>query len=295
MSERETFVRDTRPPEEAMPSKSWDCQVHVYGDPQRFPPRKQGAYTPPKAYFEDVHKMALTLGLGFVSIVQASLYGTDHGALIEALRRGRDGLDGVRYRGIAIIDDDVSDKTLEDLNEAGVRGVRFNFWKRLNVVPTLSTFHRTLARIQQFGWHARVHVTEPELFELQDEFRNVKAPIVLDHMGHLAFREGLAQPGVEIVHDLLRRDNWWMMLSHGDRNSATDKPWDDSLEFARSYYSIAPDRCVWATDWPHPEYPKEPINDAELVELLCRQLEDEEARTRVLAVNPARLHGEPEQ
>jgi predicted TIM-barrel fold metal-dependent hydrolase len=81
-----------------------------------------------------------------------------------------------------------------------------------------------------------------------------------------------------------------MMLSHGDRNSATEQPWDDSLAFARAYYQAAPERCIWATDWPHPEYPKTPVNDAELVELLFRQLDDPDAWQRVLVDNPARLH-----
>ena len=222
------------------------------------------------------------------------MYGTDHGALLDALSRGPGGtVDGITYRGIAIVDDTVSDRTLEDLHSAGVRGVRFNFWRRLNVVPSVATFRRTLERIQPFGWHARVHVTEPELLELQDEFRSVDVPIVIDHMGHLPFAGGLSQPGVTTVLDLLERSNWWIMLSHGDRNSATDAPWDDSLAFARAYYGAAPDRCVWATDWPHPEYPRTPVNDAELVELLARQIEDPDALRRVLVVNPARLHREP--
>lgn len=290
---KETFVRNTRAPAEPVPAGSWDCQVHVYGDPARFPPRRQGAYAPPSAYFEDVHRMASTLGLNYVSIVQASIYGTDHSALIDALKRGQGGkVDSVTYRGIAIVDDSVSDRMLEDLHAAGVRGVRFNFWKRLNVVPSLPTFRRTLERIAQFGWHARVHVTEDELLELQDEFRSLQCPMVLDHMGHLPFSKGIEQPGVKIALDLLARENWWMMLSHGDRNSATDAPWSDSLPFARAYYQAAPDRCVWATDWPHPEYPKDPVNDAELIELLFRQLEDPEARRKVLAENAARLHQE---
>lgn len=293
MSDRETFDRNTRPPSPAMPSGSWDCQVHVYGDPARFAPRRQSAYAPPRAYWEDVHKLATTLGLGYVAIVQASVYGTDHGALVDALQRGPGGtVDGVTYRGIAIIDDEVSDRTLEDLHAAGIRGVRFNFWRRLNVVPTVATFRRTLERTRQFGWHARVHVTEMELLELEEEFKSVTSPIVMDHMGHLPFAGGIDQVGVPIILDLLQRDNWWMMLSHGDRNSSTDAPWDDSLPFARTYYDAAPDRCIWATDWPHPEYPKPPVNDAELVELLFRQLGDVDARRRVLVDNPARLHGE---
>jgi 2-pyrone-4,6-dicarboxylate lactonase len=293
MNNRETFVRATRRPRDRMPLGSWDCQVHVYGDPARFVPRRQSAYSPPRAHFEDVHNLATALGLSFVSIVQASVYGTDHSALLDALGRGMRGIfDRVTYRGIAIVDDEVSDRALEDLHAAGVRGARFNFWRYLNVAPSIATFRRALERISQFGWHARVHVTEPELLELQDELRSVTLPIVIDHMGHLPFRDGLDQPGVSIILDLLQRDNWWMMLSHGDRNSATEQPWDDSLAFARAYYKAAPERCIWATDWPHPEYPKSPVNDVELVELLFRQLEDPDARQRVLVDNPARLHGE---
>jgi predicted TIM-barrel fold metal-dependent hydrolase len=183
-----------------MPVGSWDCQVHVYGDAARFAPRKQSAYSPPRAYFEDVHKLATTLGLSFVSIVQASVYGTDHSALLDALGRRPGGVfDSVTYRGIAIVDDEVSDRTLEDLHAAGVRGARFNFWRYLKVVPSIATFRRSLERIGRFGWHARVHVTEPELLELQDEFRSVTLPIVIDHMGHLPFRDGLDQPGVSII------------------------------------------------------------------------------------------------
>jgi len=296
MRTAETFVRETRSPGIRPPKGAWDCQVHVYGDPVRFPPRSTKAYAPPKACFADVHSMARTLGLQYVSIVQASVYGSDHGALVDALARGTNGhYDGVNYRGIAIVTDEVSDKELHRLHEAGVRGARFNFWKRLNVTPTVAEFRRSLERISQLGWHARVHVTAEELSELYGVFQSVRQPIVLDHQGHLAFSEGLEQPGHKIVLNLLQRENWWIMLSHGDRNSTTEFPWDDALPFAEAYFEAAPDRCVWATDWPHPEYPKTPVNDAELVELIYRCLPDKGAVEKVLATNPARLHREREE
>ncbi|VCU69236.1 2-pyrone-4,6-dicarbaxylate hydrolase [Pigmentiphaga humi] len=294
MAEKETFVRDTRPPRPKAPPGSWDCQVHVYGDPARFPPRAQSAYAPPRAYFEDVHRMASTLGMGYVSIVQASVYGADHSALLDALSRGDGGVyEGVTYRGIAIVNDDVSDKELLRLHEAGVRGARFNFWRRLNVTPTVPEFLRSIERISQFGWHARVHVTEPELLELQPVFAAAKGTFVIDHMGHLPFADGLQQPGARAILDLLRRENWWVMLSHGDRSSATEHPWDDAIPFTRAYFEAARDRSVWATDWPHPEYPKTPVNDAELVELMHRCLPDAREMEAVFVTNPKRLHGEP--
>lgn len=292
MSERESFDRATRAPHPAVPAGAWDCQVHVYGDPARFPPRRKAAYSPPKAYFADLHRMAKAIGMSNVSIVQASTYSTDHGALLDALGQGEDGVyDGIRYHGIAIVNDSLSDADLLKLHEAGVRGARFNFWKRLNVVPTIPEFRRSLERIAQYGWHARVHATADELLELGDELAATKGTLVLDHQGHLECGAGLEQPARKVVKRLLERDNWWIMLSGGERNSANDIPWDDAVPFGRSYYPLAPDRCVWATDWPHPEYAKTPINDADLVELLYRYLPDREAVQRVLVDNPARLHG----
>ncbi len=293
LKNQETFVRETRAPRPKLPIGAWDCQVHVYGDPAQFPPRASRAYPPPKAYFEDVHKLSSALGMSNVSIVQASIYGTDHSALLDALSRGVNGhYDGITYRGIAIVNDELSDSELLRMHEAGVRGVRFNFWRRLNVVPTIPEFLRTMERISQFGWHARVHVTPIELIELQETFQKAKGTFVIDHMGHHPFSDGLDQPASRIVRELLQRENWWIMLSHGDRNSATEQPWDDSVPFTQAYFEAAPDRAIWATDWPHPEYPKTPVNDAELVELMYRCLADEEALHKVFVTNPARLHGE---
>ncbi len=292
MSQREPFVRDTRSPNPMPPPGAWDCQVHIYGDPERFPPQRKSAYKPLNARFHDVHAMSKAIGMTHVSIVQATSYSTDHSALLDALGNCKNGAyDGIHYHGVAIVNDSLNDSDLLRLHEAGVRAVRFNFWKRFNVAPTLPEFRRSMARINELGWHARVHVTAEELLELADEFKSTKGTMVIDHMGHLKCAEGLQQPARKVITQLLERDNWWIMLSSGERDSATDYPWEDAVPFGRSYYELAPDRCIWATDWPHAEYAKTPINDADLVELLYRYLPDEQAVRQVLVSNPARLHG----
>ena len=292
MSEREAFSRDTRTPNPPVPPGAWDCQLHIYADPERFPPRRQAAYPPPRAWFADAHAMSKAIGMTHVSIVQATVYSSDHGALLDALGQCTNGVyDGIHYHGVAIVNDALSDAALLQLHEAGVRAARFNFWKRLNVAPSIPEFHRSLARIAELGWHARVHATAVELLELEDLFASAKGTLVLDHMGHMKAAEGLDQPGRQVIRRLMERENWWMMLSCGERESATDYPWDDMVPFGASCYAMAPDRCIWATDWPHAEYPKTPINDADLVELLYRYLPDREAVQRVLVDNPARLHG----
>jgi len=283
------YVVDMRAPREPLPRNSCDCQIHVYGDPKRFPVRvAKPLYAPPVAGLDDSQRMHEALGVDRVVIVQASVYKTDHSLLIEALRSAPKD----KYRGVAVVDDSLSDAELLKLHEAGVRGARFNFWKALGLDLDLDTFRRSLERIREFGWHAKVFFHPDQLPELYEEFRKIHLPAVLDHMGQLDFSKGLGQPAARLMLDLLSRENWWVMLSNADRWSASAvPPWSDAIPFGQSFYEAAPDRCIWCTDWPHVNYEKPMPNDAELVNQLYRYLPDHEARRKVLVDNPARLYG----
>lgn len=284
-----TYVAATRPPSEPLPGNACDCQIHVYGDRAKYPIRvAKPLYDPPDATLEHSQRMHRTLGVDRVVIVQASVYKTDHSLLVDVLRRvPRD-----RYRGVAIIDDSVTDAELLRLHEAGVRGARFNFWKALGLDLDLQSFRRSLDRIRGYGWHAKIFFTPEQLVELHEEFTKIRTPAVIDHMGQLDFSKGLAQPAARLLLGLLAQENWWMMLSNADRWSASNAPpWSDAVPFARACYELAPDRCIWSTDWPHVNYEKPMPNDADLVELLYRYFPDREARQKVLVDNPARLYG----
>jgi 2-pyrone-4,6-dicarboxylate lactonase len=110
-------------------------------------------------------------------------------------------------------------------------------------------------------------------------------------MGRMDFRQGLDQPGMRIVFDLLRDERWWIMLSGEERHSAGDYPWDDSIPFARAFIEAAPDRVIWSTDWPHVRFRRNMPNDADLLEMLYRYVPDAAAREKILVGNPARLYG----
>src|SRR5262249_23324769 len=118
-----------------------------------------------------------------------------------------------------------------------------------------------------------------------------KIQMVIDHMGHPDLRGGVDQPVLRQLRDFLKRDNWWVMLSNADRFSASEKGWDDVLPIAKSFLAAAPDRAIWSTDWPHVQYRRPMPNDAELLEFLFRVVPAGELRRKVLADNPARLHG----
>jgi 2-pyrone-4,6-dicarboxylate lactonase len=281
------FRSDTRNPAVAPPAGSCDCQVHVFGDFEKYPLRTGGSYLPPPdATIEAAMRMHRALGLAHGVIVQSTVHGTDHLILFDALAKA-----GRGYRGVAIIDDAVSDKELLRLHEAGVRGARFNFWKWLNLVPTPEGFLRQIDRIKEYGWHAKVHAAGDEWLELRDLLGKVKIPILIDHMGHPDLRRGVDQPTVRLLCDLLKNENWWVMISNADRFSAVEHCWEDVLPLAQRLIEAAPDRAIWCTDWPHVQYDKPMPNDAELLEFLYRAAPNAEQQRKILATNPAKLFG----
>ncbi len=285
MSEYVKFEPDTRRPAELPPPGSFDCQVHVFGPVERYPTRKGASYVPwADATGEAAERMHRALGIERGVIVQATVYGTDNRAMVDALN-GRP-----NYRGVAIIDDSVSDQELRRLHEAGVRGARFNFWKQLNIVPTPEGFRRSIDRIKDYGWHARIHAAGDEWLELKELLSKPRIPMVIDHMGHPNLSHGLDQPAVKVLLDLLKDEKWWVMISNADRFSAAERSWDDVKPLARTLFQAAPDRAVWCTDWPHVQYRKPMPNDAELLEFLFSIIPDVELRRKVMVENPSRLH-----
>lgn len=280
------FERNTRTPSPLPPPKSCDCAVHIFGDPAKYPPAQSRAYDPLPATVEDLCEMHRALGIERGVIVQATIYGTDHRLLVDGLK-GRE-----NFRGVAIVDDSVSDKELIRLHEAGVRGARFNLAGFFGIAPTKAVFERSIARIEELGWHAKIHGGGDELVEHADWLRPLRLPAVIDHLAGPDFRRELDQPGCRLALELLKRDNWWIVLSNGDRRSAGGHPWDDMIPFAQAYVAAAPDRTLWATDWPHATYQKKSVpNDADLLELLYRYVPDSALRSKVLVDNPARLYG----
>jgi 2-pyrone-4,6-dicarboxylate lactonase len=272
-----------------LPAGSCDCQIHVYDDPARYPIRHaKPLYEAPVAPLSAALAMHQRVGLERVVIVQATVYRTDHSLLLASLAQ----LPVERARGIAIIDDSVSDADLDRLNAAGVRGARFNFQQRLGVVPSIESFRRSVARVKELGWFIKIFAGVGELVELESELERCDLPVVLDHMGHLNGGDGISEAGLRRVCAMIERDNRWIMLSNGHRISALGTPWDDAVPVGQIYYQTAPDRCIWGSDWPHVGSRGGPMpDDADLLKLLLRYLPDEQAVDNVLVKNPERLFG----
>ena len=293
MDSKEAFpdwARETRSPTPAPPPLSCDCQFHVYENPDFYPPKWTIAHQLPDATFADSQKMLRALGFARGVFVHASVYDTDYRMILDAFR----GLsDASALRGVVVVNDDVSDRQLQELADVGVCGARFHLAKRYES-QSKASIARTLARLRELGWHARLHLDPPELLHYADVFDAAKdVPLVIDHMGRVDFSKGLGQPIMPWILERLKHRNWWMLVSNGNRLSEMEEGWDDAIPFAKAFIEAAPARTIWATDWPHVRWRKKRMmNDAEEVELFYRYVDHDEAMIRkILVDNPARLHG----
>jgi len=279
-------TRAARASKEPLPPLSCDCHLHVFGDPAKYPDRNPNpVHKSLEANWEDALTMHHAVGFGRGVLVQPANYVTDHTYLKEALAL----LPRGSYRATGIIDDSVTDAELSRLNEAGMRGVRFNFVRAFKMAPDPASFRRSIDRIRPYGWYVKLFIGAEEIADHIDTFRTIASPILIDHMG----RTPPDHPARKVVVDMLKRENVWMLLGNGHRMSGEPSGWDDIVPLGRELYEAAPDRCIFGTDWPHTHSQKEgggPEEDA-LIDLLYRYLPDAKARRAVLVDNPARLHG----
>jgi 2-pyrone-4,6-dicarboxylate lactonase len=284
-------TRPAPPPAEPLPALSCDCHLHVFGDPAKFPDRNPNpVHASREASWEDALRMHEAVGFGRGVFVQPANYTTDHSYLLEALARVPAG----RYRATGIMDDTVTDAALARLHAAGMRGVRFNFVRMFKMAPSPQLLQSSIERIAQYGWYIKIFIGPEELPDTIETLRAIsKVPVVIDHMARLKPADGASDPAHDMVLDLLRRENFWVLLSNGARMSAQTRGWDDVVPTGRQLYAAAPDRCLFGTDWPHTHSHNEGggPQESELIGLLYRFLPDARARQAVLVDNPARLHG----
>ncbi len=281
--------RNPRPPVPMPPRGSCDCQVHIYGG-DKYPPKWKIGHELPDASLADAQRVLGVMGFDRMVLVHPSVYETDYRLIIDLLK----GLpDRSNYRGVVVATDETTDAQLAELDSLGVCGVRFHIASRYEPYDK-AHFLRTVARVRELGWHVRLHLDPPDLIEFADVLKSIEdVPMSIDHMGRVDFSKGLDQPAMKLILDLLQRPNWWMMASNGNRTSAMDKDWDDAVPFGRAYVEAAPDRIIWATDFPHVRWRKKRMmNDAEEVELFYRYVDhDAGLIQKILVDNAARLHG----
>ena len=281
------WKKDIQPPQLTLPAGSVDAHCHVFGPSKQFPFSPDRRYTPTDASVEDLLTLHHTLGISRQVIVQASCHGTDNSALLHALELG-----GNNSRGIVSITPEISDEELNEMNEKGVRGVRFNFISRL-VSPKPDQFYREiLAKINGFNWHVVLYVTPEDLALRHDLISSITTPLLFDHMGRVDVSQGLTGSGFQsFLAFINKHDNAYIKLSGPERLSHNNTPsYEDVIPFARYFMENYSERVLWGTDWPHPNMKLESPDDAGLVDFIASYARDEQMRNLLLVHNPENLY-----
>jgi 2-pyrone-4,6-dicarboxylate lactonase len=277
-------LAEPRAPQWRLPAGSCDSHCHVFGPHHRFPYAESRTFTPHDMSKERLRALHDHLGFERAVIVQSACHGTDHAALLDALRAGAG-----RYRGVALVGAATSAADVQALHAAGVRGARFNFLPHLGGYPPEDLIRRVERLVEPHGWHFGIHVTGPDLVACEGLIRSLRLPVVIDHMARFDVREGLDGQAFTTLLRLLDGGRIAVKLSGIDRLSRQPGPYADALPFARRLAAHAPDQVVWGTDWPHPNLHGPMPDDGELVDLIAEIAPDETARRKLLVDNPARL------
>jgi len=270
-----------------LPAGAVDAHCHVFGPGAKFPYSPKRKYTPCDAPKEALWKLRDHLGFERNVIVQATCHGSDNQALADALTAS-----GGRARGIATVRPDIADAELDALHAKGVRGVRFNFVKRLvDSLPTEDLVH-VAQRIQRLDWHVVIYFEAQDLPEYFDFFAALPSIVVVDHMGRPDVSKSATGSEFELFAKLLADNpNIWSKVSCPERLSLSGPPdYLDVVPFARRIVETFPDRVLWGTDWPHPNMKSHMPDDGNLVDMIPRIAVRPELQQKLLIDNPMRLY-----
>src|SRR5690606_9406692 len=219
---------------------------------------------------------------------------SDLSAMVDALPRS----DGMA-RGVATVRATVTDEELQRMHESGVRGVRFNFVKRLVDFTPKDELMEIAGRIKALGWHVVIYFEAVDLPELWDFFTALPTTVVVDHMGRPDVSKPLDGPEFALFLKFMREhQNVWSKVSCPERLSVNgpkalngeQAAYRDVVPFARKVVESFPDRVLWGTDWPHPNLKDHMPDDGLLVDFIPHIATTAELQKKLLVDNPMRLY-----
>lgn len=273
-----------RKPSFAVPPGATDCHAHVFGPPEKYGYAADRLYTPPPVFLKDYLHMLDALGIERAVVVQSGVHGTNNDVIIDAIAQSNG-----RLRGIALISEKISDRELDRLADAGVRGFRANLVAKTGV--QFDGAKNLARRVKRLGWHAQFLLDVESFPQLDRDLADFPVEVVIDHMGRPDTRRGINAPGFQALIRLLKSGRGWSKLSAPYRTSTQNPPYADIVPFAHALVAAVPDRLVWGTDWPHVMLDTAMPNDGELCDLLATWVPDAATRNKILVDNPARLYG----
>ena len=273
------------PPTFPVPAGACDSHVHVFGPATSYPSVDKPHYTLPDGSLPQLQNMARALSLQRFVIVQPSYYGTDNSCMLDALAAA-----GTRARGVAMVNEQISDAELEAMHVRGVRALRLDLFLRSGLCTSelIAYIERSVRRTEAFGWHVQFYTPGWVIRDLLPFLAELDADFVVDHMGYMLESDGLTRTDFDRLLKVIALGRGWIKLSAPYR-LARDGNFARLQPLAAAVTAAAPTRVIWGSDWPH--IPEGGRDTGELLNLLATWIPDAQALARILVSNPARLFG----
>jgi len=264
------------------PPNACDTHMHIYEPGYQLRPEASHPSQPGTlAHYREVQKK---LGLTRTVIVAPSGYGADNTCTLEAMAKL-----GSSARGVAIVDPAAPDAEIDRLTKGGMRGIRYHM---RGGVLTWDTMPRMAARVAAFGWHVQLQCESRELSEHEAIITRLPCDLVIDHMGRFEAATPADDKDWRLLMKLLATGRCWVKLSGPYYGSKSGPPlYADKARIAKELIKAAPERMVWASNWPHPSYKKNFPDEGKLLDTLAEWTQDEALRKKILVTNPAKLYG----
>jgi 2-pyrone-4,6-dicarboxylate lactonase len=273
-------------PDFVLPEGAVDAHCHVFGPSPEFPYAPERKYTPCNAGKDKLFALRDHLGFARNVIVQATCHGKDNSAMVDACRTAGD-----LARGVASVGADIAREELADMHEAGVRGVRFNFVKRLVDATPKEVFIAIAEKIQEFRWSIVVYFEAADLEELEPFLKQLPGIVVVDHMGRPDVTKGVDHPDFErFIRLMATNENIWTKVTCPERLTVFGPPYGDVVPYYREIVDQFEDRVLWGTDWPHPNMKSHMPDDGALVDYIPQIARTNVQQKKLLVTNPMRLY-----
>ena len=265
------------------PRGACDTHLHFY-DPGV--PCAPGTFPPGSFPVEQYQVVQKRLGLERAIVVQPNAYTDDNRLTLDAIRKF-----GKNAKGVGVVKPGVKDAELDRLTQGGICAIRIATLR--GGMLGFDVMDELMARVHPFGWHANIQLDGRELPKVEAQIKQLPGKFVFDHTGK--FLEPVP-PQHEAFKSLLRlvdTGRCWVKLSAPYETSKTGAPkYSDVGQLAKALVKHAPERMLWASNWPHRSAPKPtPPDDGDLLDLLLDWAPDDAIRKKILVDNPAELYG----
>jgi D-galactarolactone isomerase len=266
-----------------VPKGACDTHMHFYDEKLSAAP---GTFLPGTFSVEDYRGVQRHLGLERVIVVQANAYADDNTVAVNAIRAL-----GKGAKGVAVVKPTVTDAELERLTKAGICAVRIMTLH--GGMLGFDVMDAVMARVHPFGWHANIQLDGRELPKYEAQIKRLPGKFVIDHTGKFLEPVAPDHAAFKALLRLVDTGRCWVKLSAPYETSKTGAPkYEDVGALAKALVKHAPERMLWASNWPHPSARKPaPPDDAALLDLLADWAPDAGVQKRILADNPAELYG----